>query len=141
MTIAFDTTVVVAALCSWHEHHGAAHAALDSALAGGVLVIPDHALGESWSVLTRLPPPHRLPPDVAWRLLEANLGECPVGCLPPGKTWELLERLRDARIVGGAAWDVRVCEEALAGGATGIVTLNVRHFVRVAPPGLAVRAP
>jgi predicted nucleic acid-binding protein len=49
-----DTSVVVAAFASWHEHHAAARRALD----GGLRLI-EHCALETYSVLTRLPPPHR----------------------------------------------------------------------------------
>lgn len=53
---AADTSIVVAAFASWHEHHAAARRALD----GGVRPIKHCAL-ETYSVLTRLPPAHRSP--------------------------------------------------------------------------------
>jgi predicted nucleic acid-binding protein len=49
-----DTSVVVAAFASWHEHHQQARKALD----GGLHMV-DHCALETYSVLTRLPPPHR----------------------------------------------------------------------------------
>lgn len=51
---AADTSVVVAAFASWHEKHLAARHALD----GGLRLVAHCAL-ETYSVLTRLPPPHR----------------------------------------------------------------------------------
>jgi hypothetical protein len=49
---AADTSVVVAAFASWHEHHLRARKALD----GGLQMI-DHCALETYSVLTRLPAP------------------------------------------------------------------------------------
>jgi hypothetical protein len=51
---AADTSVAVAAFASWHEQHAAARRVLD----GGVRLI-EHCALETFSVLTRLPPPHR----------------------------------------------------------------------------------
>ena len=51
---AADTSLVIAAFASWHEHHEAARSALDSGLR-----LIDHCALETYSVLTRLPPPHR----------------------------------------------------------------------------------
>lgn len=45
---------MVAAFASWHESHEAARRALD----GGLHLI-EHCALETYSVLTRLPPPHR----------------------------------------------------------------------------------
>ena len=62
-----DTSVVVAAFASWHEQHQAARNVLD---AGARLI--DHCALESYSVLTRLPPPHRSPAPVVRDFLRAR---------------------------------------------------------------------
>lgn len=49
-----DTSLVVAAFASWHEKHAPARSALDEGLG-----LVDHCALETYSVLTRLPPPHR----------------------------------------------------------------------------------
>ena len=49
-----DTSLVVAAYASWHEQHEPARRALDSGLR-----LIDHCALETYSVLTRLPAPHR----------------------------------------------------------------------------------
>ena len=54
-----DTSVVVAAFASWHENHAAARRALD----GGLRLI-EHCALETYSVLTRLPSPHRTSGEV-----------------------------------------------------------------------------
>ena len=51
---AADTSLVVAAFASWHEKHERARRALDSGLR-----LIEHCALETYSVLTRLPPPHR----------------------------------------------------------------------------------
>jgi hypothetical protein len=51
-----DTSLVVAAFASWHEKHEAARRALDEGLN-----LIEHCALETFSVLTRLPPPHRAP--------------------------------------------------------------------------------
>ena len=99
---AADTSVVVAALASWHEGHAAASAAI----AAGVL-LPAPALLESYSVLTRLPPPHRFEPRVARDLLRATFGGPPL-TLDAGAHAALLDRLVEAGISGGAAYDALI---------------------------------
>jgi hypothetical protein len=49
----------VAAFASWHEHHAIAR----KAMTGGPRLVA-HAAVESYSVLTRLPPPHRAQPSI-----------------------------------------------------------------------------
>jgi hypothetical protein len=56
---AVDSSVVVAAFASWHEHHVIARKAMASRPR-----LVAHAAVESYSVLTRLPPPHRAQPSI-----------------------------------------------------------------------------
>jgi predicted nucleic acid-binding protein len=97
--MAADTSVVVAALASWHEGHAAA----STAIAAGAR-IPAHCLVESYSVLTRLPPPHRIEPRVARDLLRATFDGPPLTLDAPAHA-ALLDRLVEAGISGGAAYD------------------------------------
>jgi hypothetical protein len=64
---AADTSVVVAAFASWHERHDAARRALD----GGPRLV-EHCALETYSVLTRLPPPHRAAGEVVREFLAAR---------------------------------------------------------------------
>lgn len=57
--IAVDTSAVIAGFAAWHELHREARRAL-----GGNPRLPGHAALESYSVLTRLPAPHRAPSAV-----------------------------------------------------------------------------
>ena len=100
--IAADTSVVVAALAGWHEGHHAASAAI----AGGVR-LPAHCLLEAYSVLTRLPPPHRFEPGVARNLLRSRFPDAPL-TLDGQAHGALLDRLVEARISGGAAYDALI---------------------------------
>ena len=56
---AVDSSVVIAAFATWHEHHGIAEATASRPR------LIAHAAIESYSVLTRLPPPHRAHPSIA----------------------------------------------------------------------------
>ena len=60
MTSTADSSVVVAALTPWHEHHAVAR----SALAKTELLI-SHVVAETFAVLTGFPPPHRVPVPAA----------------------------------------------------------------------------
>jgi predicted nucleic acid-binding protein len=72
---AVDSSVLVAALLSWHEAHSPAFAALSAAVEEGELLLPSSSLIECYSVLTRLPAAHRLSPSDAAGLLESELRE------------------------------------------------------------------
>lgn len=137
--VAADTSVLVAAFLSWHESHGPAAEALGAALAASALILPAPVLVETFAVLTRLPAPHRLAPEAALDLLRTNLGHLPQSPAPSGRRlWELLDRLTAAGIRGGAVYDAIVAASAVAGGATKLLTLNLREFERVSPEGLEV---
>lgn len=100
--IALDTSVVVPALVSWHEAHDPARRAAAGA------AVPAHVRLEAYSVLTRLPAPHRLGADVAGSLLEAWFPKDRV-LLPSARlSRQLLTRLVDAAIIGGASYDALV---------------------------------
>jgi predicted nucleic acid-binding protein len=64
---AADSSVLIAAFASWHEKHEAAARALDD---GARLV--EHCVLEAYSVLTRLPPPHRAEGEVVTEFLRAR---------------------------------------------------------------------
>jgi predicted nucleic acid-binding protein len=110
--IAVDTSVVVAAFATWHERHAAARAVLD---AGARLVA--HCGLETYSVLTRLPAPHRAPPDVVSKFLENRFPEGWLS-LPSKACAALVSRLAAAGIVGGATYDALVAAAAAHAGAT-----------------------
>ena len=99
---AADTSVVVAALATWHEGHAPASAAI----AGGVR-LPAHCLLESYSVLTRLPPPHRFEPRVARDLLRSTFTGEPL-FIDGVAHGALLDRLVEAGISGGATYDALI---------------------------------
>lgn len=97
-TTTCDTSVLVAALLSWNPGHQAARAAIS-----GVKVIPAHVLLETYSVLTRLPAPHRLGSDAA----SAAIGGLPfdVCTLPDDQHQDLVRSLAGAGVRGGAVYD------------------------------------
>jgi len=127
---AFDTSVVVAALLSWHEHHAEARKALENALEGTPLpVLPAHALVESFAVFTRLPPPHRLRPRDAGEMLVRSFADTVrVAASPPESSWGFIAGLADRGVAGGRAYDELILAAALGAGATHLITLDPRHF-------------
>src|SRR5687767_1526011 len=57
-TFSLDTSCIVAAVCTWHEHHDAAVKEIGRRLEDGEsLAVPAPALIEAYAVLTRLPAP------------------------------------------------------------------------------------
>ena len=108
---AADTSLVVAAFASWHETHDAARRALDSGLR-----LPEHCALETYSVLTRLPAPHRAPGEVVRDFLRARFSE-PFLRLSPVAYRAFVLGLAEREISGGAACDALVAATAAEHGA------------------------
>jgi predicted nucleic acid-binding protein len=99
---ALDTSVCVPALVSWHEHHQACRQAAVGAR------VPAHVLVESFSVLTRLPAPHRLTGDVARRLLSGRFTSSEVLTESAALQRSIVDRLARLGVEGGAVYDALV---------------------------------
>jgi predicted nucleic acid-binding protein len=110
--IAADTSVAVAAFASWHESHEPARAALRD---GAALV--GHCALETYSVLTRLPPPHRARRELVHEFLVSQFPE-PHLVMEAGEQRRITSRLVDLQIDGGAAYDALVAMTAASAGAT-----------------------
>ena len=143
MAIALDTSVVVAALLSWHEEHDWARSTLEDLLTSEEeILLPMRVVVEAYSVMTRLPSPHRLAPRDAWQLLDESFKSSSrlIG-LTARQLWQLLESLAEHCVAGGAAYDAEIIECAARGAARAIVTLNRQQFERLAPDELEVLGP
>jgi predicted nucleic acid-binding protein len=141
-SFAVDTSVIVASLLAWHEHHSASRRALEAAMGDAPLVVPVPALVESYAVLTRLPAPHRLSPVDAHALLRENFaGSARVESLTRDELWTLLAALAERSIAGGRTYDAQILAAALKGRATVLLTLNVKDFSALARDDIEIRSP
>ena len=116
---AADTSVVVAAFASWHENHEAARRALD----GGLRLV-EHCAFETYSVLTRLPPPHRTSGEVVREFLRARFLQ-PFLRLNGAAYKDFILGLPDQGVTGGAAYDALVAATA-AGCDAELITCDRR---------------
>lgn len=107
---AVDTSMAVSGFASWHVGHDASA----RVLAGSLL--PAHCAVECYSVLTRLPPPHRVAGALArdFVLSRATGG---LLSLDPADYGALLDQLVDKSITGGATYDALVGFTAARHGA------------------------
>ena len=127
---AADTSLVVAAFASWHENHEAACRALD----GGLRLI-EHCALETYSVLTRLPPPHRISGEVVRDFLAARFPHPLLRLSEPAYKVFILG-LADHGVSGGAAYDALVAATAAGCGAELVscdrraLTVYARYGVR-----------
>lgn len=127
---AVDTSVVVAGFAAWHEAHAAAAAALARKPR-----IPAHVLVESFSVLTRLPPPHRAPADLVASFLLARFPDAPL-VLPAAAYATLVKEVTGAGLAGGSIYDALIGATVRSAGAT-LLTRDER--ARTAYDRLGVR--
>ena len=105
---AADTSVVIAAFASWHENHEAARRALD----GGLRLI-EHCALETYSVLTRLPPPHRASGELVRDFLTTRFPQ-PFLRLSQQAYKAFIFGLAAHAVTGGAAYDALVAATAAA---------------------------
>ena len=118
--IALDSSVAIAAALPWHGSHEAARAALPARPTRPIA----HAGLETYSVLTRLPPPHRVAPAQAHEVI-GSLFSGPALTLSSDGHRHLLELAVHARITGGSVYDALVGLTAREAGAT-LLTLDRR---------------
>ena len=97
-----DTSVAVALCVADHEFHSA----VTDALEGRTLGLAGHAAFETFSVLTRLPPPARRAVAIVAQLLGENFPE--TRFLSAGGAATLMRQLADGRLAGGAVYDALV---------------------------------
>lgn len=117
--IAADTSAAVAAFASWHELQEPARRAL-----GGDARLVGHCAIETYSVLTRLPVPHRAPGHLVRRFLEIQFPEAHLS-LPPREQRLLPGRFVELGVSGGAVYDALVALTAARAGAT-LVSCDTR---------------
>lgn len=105
-----DTSVAVPLLVERHEHHRVVFAALGDEEVG----LAGHAVFETHSVLTRLPPPDRLAPSSAGRLLAENFRSN--AFLSAEQSAAVASSLAEHGIAGGAVYDALVGAAAAFAG-------------------------
>jgi predicted nucleic acid-binding protein len=136
MKVAFDTSVLVAALLSSHRDHLRALAWLgavsDRRLNG---VVGAHALAEVWSVLTKLP----VSPPITAASARAAVGDILAGfeVVPPTVQIYVgaLDRCASKGLRSGAIFDALHLATAEAAGAGALLTFNERDFTRLSIAG------
>ncbi|MGH8907847.1 MAG: type II toxin-antitoxin system VapC family toxin [Egibacteraceae bacterium] len=107
-----DTSVAVAFLVADHEYHGIAF----ESLADRDLGLAGHAAFETFSVITRLPPPARRTPAAVSRLLTVNFPHSRF--LSAERAAALLAELAGHTIAGGSVYDALVGATAVEHGLT-----------------------
>lgn len=116
---AADTSLVVAAFASWHEHHESARRVLDARVR-----LIEHCVLETYSVLTRLPAPHRSPGAVVRDFIRTRFPQPFLRLNAPAYRAFVLG-LPELDVTGGASYDALVAATA-AGCRAELVTCDRR---------------
>jgi predicted nucleic acid-binding protein len=114
-----DTSVAVAMVVEDHEHHASTLSAVGKRCVG----LSGHAAFETFSVLTRLPPPVRRSPEAVSRLLSSNFPSNAL--LSPSAAETLLSLFAKLSIAGGSVYDALVGAAAAESGLV-LLTRDIR---------------
>jgi predicted nucleic acid-binding protein len=132
--IAVDSSVAIAGFASWHEQHAAAI----KVLARRPRLVA-HASLETYSVLTRLPSPHRAQAALVERFLANRFPE-PFLCISEAHHRSLLHLLMDKQILGGQTYDALIGFTAAEHGAS-LVSFDRRAALVYEAVGVRVEEP
>lgn len=105
-----DTSAAVALVVGDHQYHRLTIESLD----GRRLGLAGHAAFETFSVLTRLPPPARRLPEVVVRLMATNFPASRY--LSARAASALFARFAEGEIAGGSVYDALVAAAAVEHG-------------------------
>jgi len=136
MRVAFDTSVLVAAVLATHRDHARAAVWLNSVSVGaldGVVCV--HALGELWSVLTKLPVSPPISPRTAREAISDVLTRFEVLPLTVQIYSNALDRCTAKGLRSGAIFDALHLATAESAGAAALLTFNERDFARLSVVG------
>jgi predicted nucleic acid-binding protein len=140
---ALDSSCLIALLSDWHAQHTRTLRSYEQWLAKGAQpVIPVHAILECFSVLTRIPAPHRSMPETAKLALERTFAQTAIiAGMGSEAVWGAIDTLSSLGLGGGRVYDAAIARCAAEAGATLLFTWNTKHFLPIAPAGLEVREP
>jgi predicted nucleic acid-binding protein len=137
-----DSSVLVDMLYVLSDRHVRSRDAYNELIDSGVeIVLTDHAILETFSVLTRRPLPMRTAPDVAERQLLDAFANVVIAPFRPGLAWETIRHTISRGFYGGRVYDASIALATYEAGARLLLTWNVKHFLTVAPAGLEIREP
>ncbi len=105
------------------------------------LIVPAPVLVEAYSVMTRLPAPHRISPADAVALLGDTFRGVTVVALEPKEIWALLAWLDERKVAGGRTYDGHILACAKKGRARRLFTLNARDFLACDEPDIEIVQP
>jgi predicted nucleic acid-binding protein len=134
MKTLFDTSVLVPALIAQLPQHAACRRWLDRAIAGEFdWCVSSHTLAELYASMTELPVAPRIQPEEARDLIRANIiGHAKVVALSADDYLEVIDSLATDGLRGGVTYDALIFRAAIKAKVQRLLTLNTRHFARMA---------
>jgi len=105
------------------------------------MLVAGQVLVEAYSVLTRLPAPHRLSAEAAGTVLDGMADAGTVTTLDGAELRSFLSRCVQNGITGGQTHDAVIATCATAARADVLLTFNARHFPQVLAVDLRVVVP
>jgi predicted nucleic acid-binding protein len=128
----FDTSTLVAALVVQHPSHLVCLPRLLRVQGGQDSgLVSTHSLAELYSVLTRLPYRPRIHPGDAQRLMVENLKAFDKIQLDESDYERAIAQMVECNLPGGGIFDALIAQAALKRDADALLTLNLKHFVRL----------
>ncbi|HEY4362113.1 MAG TPA: PIN domain-containing protein [Bryobacteraceae bacterium] len=142
MKVGLDSSFIIHLLRSGTPQHQATWGCYQKLReAGATFVVSDHALLESFSVMSRSPAPTGLPPIEAEQVLREGCAGMEIAPTRTGLAWDTIRQTLSRGHWGGRVYDAVIALAVYEAGARLLLTWNVRHFHSVAPVGLEVREP
>jgi predicted nucleic acid-binding protein len=135
--------MLVAALLQQHPHHGAAFAHFRAVRDGGLEGhLTTHGLAELFATLTALPLKPRLLPGDSLRLIDSSvLPHFSLIPLGPAQYRDALRLAASQNLPSGAIYDALHLVGARAAACETLYTLNLRHFLALAPGDPLISSP
>lgn len=143
MKVAFDTSVLVAALVEALPDHHRAMACLDSHVrAGTKCCCSTHALAETYTALTSMPLQKRISPLEALQIIEVNLiAQFTVLEISPAVYLGAIRNVANLGFRSGMIYAAIHLACAEAAGCERLYTFNMKHFLRLEPKEIEVLTP
>lgn len=133
MRVAFDTSVLVAALVEPHPFHGRALRWLEEAASERLAAeCTWHAVAETWSVLTRLPIEPPVSPAMGEAAVARLLERLETVAIDGDVYRRAMRRCSDRSLRSGAIFDALHLVSAEVRGVDALVTFNRDDFLRLA---------
>ena len=132
MKIGIDTNIFIAAIHKSHPNNLAASSWLNSVIINHDVVMAQHSVLETYSVLTRLPPKWRLTSSEVVLLLRTNLkSQINIVHFPSKSFLGWIDKSALKNITGGQIYDSYIIKTLSAAKVDAIATFNIPHFSKL----------